>query len=49
MDETKQMQDKIEQELGLDPVENDVVVLYNGEKDRVNLVFCISVKMSKKL
>lgn len=43
MEETKQMQEKIEQALGLDPVEKDVVVLYDGEKDRVNILFCVQV------
>lgn len=31
--ETKQMQDAIQAELGLDPVEKEVVVLYEGEKE----------------
>lgn len=30
--ETTQMQEKIESELGLNPVEEEVVVLYDGEK-----------------
>ncbi|XP_018319324.1 39S ribosomal protein L32, mitochondrial [Agrilus planipennis] len=33
MDETKEMKDNIQNELGLQPVENEVVVLYEGEKD----------------
>ncbi|KAI4460031.1 39s ribosomal protein l32 mitochondrial [Holotrichia oblita] len=33
IDETKAMQDKIQEELKLSPVENEVVVLYDGEKD----------------
>lgn len=35
MDETKQMQEKITNQLGLDPVEKEVVVLYDGERDKV--------------
>lgn len=31
-EETKLMQEKIEAELGLNPADNDVVVLYDGEK-----------------
>lgn len=31
--ETKQMQDKIQQQLGLNPIEQEVVVLYEGEKN----------------
>ncbi|XP_061400636.1 large ribosomal subunit protein bL32m [Musca vetustissima] len=31
-DETKQMQDKIQEQLGLNPIEQDVVVLYEGER-----------------
>ncbi|XP_031633494.1 39S ribosomal protein L32, mitochondrial [Contarinia nasturtii] len=34
MDETKEMQTKIEEKLGLNPVEQEVVVLYDGEKDK---------------
>lgn len=30
--ETKEMQDKIQQELGLSPVDQEVIVLYDGEK-----------------
>lgn len=33
IDETKLMQDKIQEELKLSPVEKEVVVLYDGEKD----------------
>ncbi|CAH1965809.1 unnamed protein product [Acanthoscelides obtectus] len=33
IDETKEMQDAIQNELKLDPVEKEVVVLYNGEKN----------------
>ncbi|XP_017772352.1 PREDICTED: 39S ribosomal protein L32, mitochondrial [Nicrophorus vespilloides] len=33
IEETKLMQDKIQEELKLEPVETEVVVLYNGEKD----------------
>lgn len=33
MDETKAMQDAIQEELKLEPVEKEVVVLYEGEKD----------------
>lgn len=32
MDETKMMQAKIEEKLGLNPVDKSVVVLYEGEK-----------------
>lgn len=32
IDETKAMQDAIQNELGLEPVEKEVVVLYDGEK-----------------
>ncbi|KYM97780.1 PREDICTED: 39S ribosomal protein L32, mitochondrial [Cyphomyrmex costatus] len=31
--ETKEMQDAIQKELGLNPVEQNVIVLYDGEKD----------------
>ncbi|XP_075145310.1 mitochondrial ribosomal protein L32 [Haematobia irritans] len=31
-EETKEMQDKIQEKLGLNPVEQDVVVLYEGER-----------------
>ncbi|KAH0952498.1 hypothetical protein HN011_001018 [Eciton burchellii] len=31
--ETKEMQDAIQKELGLSPVEKDVIVLYDGERD----------------
>lgn len=31
-EETKQMQEQIQQQLGLNPVEQDVVVLYDGER-----------------
>lgn len=30
--ETQQMQDKIQSDLGLSPVEQEVIVLYDGEK-----------------
>lgn len=33
MDETKAMQDAIQEELKLEPVEKEVVVLYEGEED----------------
>lgn len=33
LDETKAMQEKIQEELKLEPVEKEVVVLYEGEKD----------------
>lgn len=33
MDETKEMQDKIQESLGLEPIEKEVVVVYQGEKD----------------
>ncbi|GJQ82017.1 mRpL32 [Trypoxylus dichotomus] len=33
IEETKAMQDKIQEELQLNPVENEVVILYDGEKD----------------
>lgn len=38
--ETKEIQDKIQEKLGLNPIENDVVVLYEGEKlpDEVNIM-----------
>lgn len=39
MDETKAMQDKIQENLGLEPVEKEVVVIYNGEKDEKPLEF----------
>lgn len=32
-EETKQMQDEIQKELGLDPVEKDIVVLYENERE----------------
>lgn len=32
--ETQQMQRKIEKELGLNPVDQDVIVLYDGEKEQ---------------
>lgn len=35
MDETQEMQKKIEEKLGLNPVEKEVVVLYDGETDKV--------------
>lgn len=35
MGETKEMQKKIAEKLGLNPVENEVVVLYDGERDKV--------------
>lgn len=35
MNETKEMQEKIVNKLGLNPVENEVVVLYDGERDKV--------------
>lgn len=35
MSETKEMQNKIADKLGLNPVENEVVVLYDGERDKV--------------
>lgn len=31
-DETQQMQEKIQEQLGLNPIEQDVVVLYEGER-----------------
>lgn len=33
MDETKAMQEAIQNELKLDPIEKEVVVVYEGEKD----------------
>lgn len=33
IDETKAMQEKIQNELGLEPINKEVVVLYQGEKD----------------
>lgn len=33
LDETKDMQQKINAELGLNPIEQDVIVLYDGEKN----------------
>jgi len=33
IDETKEMQAKIQEELKLEPVEKEVVVVYDGEKD----------------
>lgn len=35
MDETQAMQQKIEQQLGLNPDDKEVVVLYDGERDKV--------------
>lgn len=35
MDETKQMQEKIIDKLGLSPDDKSVVVLYDGERDKV--------------
>lgn len=35
MNETKEMQTKIAEKLGLNPVESEVVVLYDGERDKV--------------
>lgn len=35
MDETQQMQKKIEEQIGLNPDEKEVVVLYDGERDKV--------------
>lgn len=35
MEETQQMQKKIEEKLGLSPDEKEVVVLYDGERDKV--------------
>lgn len=37
--ETKEMQDVIQKELGLSPVEQDVIVLYDGEKDNKTTEF----------
>lgn len=34
MEETKQMQEKIEQKIGLSPDDKEVVVLYDGERDK---------------
>lgn len=36
MSETREMQKKITEKLGLNPVESEVVVLYDGERDKVN-------------
>lgn len=38
--ETQEIQEKIQEKLGLKPIENDVVVLYEGEKlpDEVNMM-----------
>lgn len=35
MDETRAMQERIEQQLGLDPDDKEVVVLYDSERDKV--------------
>lgn len=35
MEETKEMQKKIVEKLALNPVEKEVVVLYDGERDKV--------------
>lgn len=35
MSETREMQKKIAEKLGLNPVESEVVVLYDGERDKV--------------
>lgn len=43
MDETQQMQDKIANDLGLNPVDSEVVVLYDGEKDKVNFRWLIDI------
>lgn len=37
MGETKEMQEKIAEKLGLNPVESEVVVLYDGERDKVRI------------
>ena len=34
MDETKRIQDRIMEELKLDPIDQEVVVLYKGEKEQ---------------
>lgn len=34
MDETKEIREKIKSELKLSPIENDVVVLYEGEQQK---------------
>lgn len=49
--ETKEMQDAIQQELGLSPVEENVIVLYNGEKESKPVEFWKNqriVEMPKK-
>lgn len=47
MEETKEMQKKIEEKLGLNPVEKEVVVLYDGERDKVmSLLLLIACLMS---
>lgn len=35
MSETKEMQDRIEEKIGLNPDDKSVVVLYDGERDKV--------------
>lgn len=39
MDETRSMQQRIIEELQLDPVDKEVIVLYKGEKERESQEF----------
>lgn len=49
MSETREMQKKIADKLGLNPVESEVVVLYDGERDKVkknsndsqSIIYCL--------
>lgn len=49
MEETKEMQTKIEEKLGLDPVDKSVVVLYEGEKQEQVRFTISSGKCSRNL
>lgn len=51
--ETKEMQDAIQKELGLSPVEENVIVLYDGEKEsktddfwKVLKVYALTIQFS---
>lgn len=43
MEETKLMNDQIHDKLGLNPDDKEVVVLYDGEKDKVNIIFLLDI------
>lgn len=53
MDETKLLQDSIVDKLGLQPVDKEVVVLYDGERDKVFIrqfyLFFFSPKFGQKI